>query len=184
VPGAAPYAGPRRKGGARRRVKKITGPRHILYTDGASLGNPGHGAGGAILIDPDGGVVARLGGYLGLVTSNEAESGGLHIGVARAIEEGAKALEIRMDSQLMARQLQGAYAVNAENLVALYDKALGLLDTLDSWSADHVPRAQTAAADRRAGTAASLGTAGGLGPGELITEPAPGPGGRAGSPSD
>src|SRR5690606_34158467 len=41
-----------------------------VYTDGAARGNPGPAGAGAVLLDPSGEVVARVGKYLGTQTNN------------------------------------------------------------------------------------------------------------------
>src|SRR5687768_15400396 len=44
-----------------------------VYSDGAARGNPGPSGAGAVLVDPSGKVLERLGKYLGVQTNNYAE---------------------------------------------------------------------------------------------------------------
>jgi ribonuclease HI len=46
---------------------------HLAYSDGASKGNPGPAAIGAVIFDPEGRELYRLGKRLGTATNNEAE---------------------------------------------------------------------------------------------------------------
>ncbi|MDR1037167.1 MAG: ribonuclease HI family protein [Deltaproteobacteria bacterium] len=143
--------------------------RHVLYTDGSALGNPGHGGAGAVLLDSHGSVVFSVGVYLGSrVSNNVAEYKGLIVGVERALAVGARRLDLRLDSELVVRQLQGRYRVTSPALRVLYERALEVLGGLEDWNAFHVPRAQNGEADRAAGEAARLGKAGKLAEGEEV----------------
>ncbi|MDR1039006.1 MAG: ribonuclease HI family protein [Deltaproteobacteria bacterium] len=142
--------------------------RHTLNTDGASLGNPGHGGAGAVLIGPGGDRVFGLGAYLGRATNNVAEYRGLILGLEKALELGVRRLDVIMDSELAVRQLSGAYRVANPGLRPLYLKVKGLLAGFEDYTVRHVLRAQNAEADRLAGEAARLGKAGALLPGALL----------------
>jgi ribonuclease HI len=52
------------------------------------------------------------------------------------------------DSELVARQLQGAYKVKHAGLRQLYDQAMEALERFERWSVRSVPREQNAHADR------------------------------------
>lgn len=118
-----------------------------VYSDGAARGNPGPAGAGAVLIAPDGHVVERLGRFLGTNTNNYAEYMGLILGLERAHELGASEVEVFADSQLMIRQLEGAYKVKAENLKPLHREAQALLRRFDKVKLAHVPREQNLEAD-------------------------------------
>jgi len=96
--------------------------RMILFTDGAARGNPGPAAIGIVLIDASGKVIEALGEAIGNATNNEAEYRALLRGLEIAGKHGNE-IEVRTDSELMARQLKGAYKVRAENLKPLHDQA-------------------------------------------------------------
>ncbi len=91
-------------------------PRLRVYSDGAARGNPGPAGAGAVLVEPTGQVVDRLGKFLGVQTNNFAEYIGLLIGLRRARELGVREVEVFADSELMIRQLGGRYQVKSPSL--------------------------------------------------------------------
>lgn len=122
-------------------------PRLRVYSDGAARGNPGPSGAGAVLIEPSGQVVARLGKYLGTQTNNYAEYMGLLLGLRRAKAMGAKEIEVFADSELLIRQLGGRYQVKSPSLRPLYEEAVKLLNDFSRVKLVHVPREMNAAAD-------------------------------------
>ena len=118
-----------------------------VASDGAARGNPGPAGAGAVLWDEQGRVLERLGKYLGRQTNNVAEYQALLLGVRRAQELGAEELEVVADSELMIRQLSGAYQVRAPALRELHSEALSLLKAFRKVKLVHVPRAENAEAD-------------------------------------
>lgn len=118
-----------------------------VASDGAARGNPGPAGAGAVLLDEHGRVLERLGKFLGRQTNNVAEYQGLLLGLRRAHELGAEELEVVADSELMIRQLSGAYQVRAPALRELHSEALSLLKLFRKVKLVHVPRAQNAEAD-------------------------------------
>ncbi|HEX9604604.1 MAG TPA: ribonuclease HI family protein [Myxococcales bacterium] len=134
-----------------RPTARVTSPgearRVRVFTDGAARGNPGPAGAGAVVLDGEGRVLARLGRFLGKQTNNVAEYQGLLLGLRRARQMGAREVEVRADSQLLVRQLQGKYAVKNEVLKRLHEEALALLRSFDRYELLHVPREQNALAD-------------------------------------
>lgn len=118
-----------------------------LFADGGSRGNPGPAASGAVLLDERGEVLREVGTYLGRTTNNVAEWTGLLTGLEAALELGVSELNVRLDSELVVRQLSGAYRVKHENLIPLYQKARGLLVRFKHVSIGHVPRKENKQAD-------------------------------------
>jgi ribonuclease HI len=118
-----------------------------LYTDGAARGNPGPAGAGAVIVNPEGHVVAKVGKFLGDSTNNVAEYMGLILGLKRAKAMGIKELEVFADSELLVRQLSGDYAVKAEHLKPLHDEAKGLLRAFTWIEVRHIPREENAQAD-------------------------------------
>lgn len=118
-----------------------------IYSDGAARGNPGPAGAGAVLTDPSGKVLERLGRYLGRQTNNHAEYMGLIIGLERAKELGVRRVQIFADSELMIRQLQGRYQVKSATLKPLYERARKLVASFEKATLTHVLRAQNAEAD-------------------------------------
>jgi ribonuclease HI len=121
--------------------------RLTLFADGGSRGNPGPAASGAVLTADDGSVVREIGNYLGVTTNNVAEWTGLLTGLEAALELGATEIVIRLDSELVIKQLTGVYRVKHPNMIPLHAKATTLLRRFGSVDIRHVPRRENAAAD-------------------------------------
>jgi ribonuclease HI len=119
----------------------------VINVDGGARGNPGPAAIGVVVSDPDGNVLDELGEPIGDTTNNVAEYRALIRGVDWAHSLGADELEIIGDSELVARQLTGAYKVKHPSMKRLYEEARAALDGFSSWSIRTVPRAQNARAD-------------------------------------
>jgi ribonuclease HI len=118
-----------------------------LYTDGAARGNPGPAGAGAVIVSPDGHIVAKIGKFLGDSTNNVAEYMGLILGLRRAKAMGIKELDVFSDSELLVKQLAGDYAVKAEHLRPLHDEARSLLGAFSTIQVRHIPREENAQAD-------------------------------------
>ncbi len=118
-----------------------------VYSDGAARGNPGPAGAGAVLVEPSGQVIDRLGKFLGTQTNNFAEYSGLLLGLRRARDLGVQEVEVYADSELMIRQLGGRYQVKSPSLRPLYEEALELLNGFQRVKLVHVPREMNAAAD-------------------------------------
>jgi ribonuclease HI len=127
-----------------------------VYTDGASLGNPGPAGAGAVFIDADGRVVARVSKYLGETTNNVAEYLALVYALQEALRRGFRRLVIKADSELMIRQLSGEYQVRDGTLRLFYDLAQSARRAFDLCTFEHIGRSGNAEADRLAGQAAKL----------------------------
>jgi ribonuclease HI len=127
--------------------------RYVLYADGAARGNPGPAGAGAVLLDERGTVVFELRRALGRATNNVAEYEALVMGLEEARRRGIDDLVVRVDSELVARQLRGTYRVKSVGLAPLAQRALRLLSEFGSVLIQHVPREQNVAADRLANQA-------------------------------
>jgi ribonuclease HI len=132
---------------AARAVAAARPPRTRLFTDGAARGNPGPAGAGAVIVSPEGHIVAKIGKFLGDATNNVAEYTGLILGLRRARAMGIKSLEVLSDSELMVRQLAGDYAVKAEHLRPLFEEAKALLAGFADVEVRHIPREENAQAD-------------------------------------
>jgi ribonuclease HI len=119
----------------------------VVHVDGGARGNPGPAAAGAVLSTPDGDVLDEATEYLGTATNNVAEYRGLLLGLARAKALGATEVEVVNDSELVAKQVNGAYKVKHAAMKPLYLEAMAALREFDDWSIRSVPRARNAEAD-------------------------------------
>jgi ribonuclease HI len=118
-----------------------------MFADGGSRGNPGPAASGAVLFDEAGAVLREVGTFLGVATNNVAEWTGLLTGLEAALDLGVDDLAVRLDSELVVKQISGAYRVKNEGLIPLHAKAKVLLRKFAHVDVQHVPRKQNAAAD-------------------------------------
>jgi ribonuclease HI len=88
-----------------------------------------------------------VGTYLGVATNNVAEWTGLVTGLEAALELGIDDLAVRLDSELVVKQISGAYRVKHEGLIPLHAKAKMLLRMFVRVDVQHVRRKENAAAD-------------------------------------
>jgi ribonuclease HI len=100
-----------------------------------------------VVTDPEGVVVDELAERIGVATNNIAEYRALLRGLERAAALGAREIKLVNDSELVARQLTGAYKVKHPAMKPLYEQAMSALRGFDRWSIRSVPRAQNAHAD-------------------------------------
>jgi ribonuclease HI len=124
-----------------------------LYSDGACRGNPGVGGAGAVITDAQGRVIWEGKEYLGHCTNNIAEYKALILGLKGALAEGYKNLEVYLDSELLANQINGSYRVKNENLKVLMNEVRDLLTSFDTIQVKHVLRSHNSHADRLANLA-------------------------------
>ena len=120
---------------------------YVAYSDGASRGNPGPAAIGAVIYDPEGREVYRLARRLGTATNNEAEYRAAIAVLEAALGLGARQVELRMDSELVVRQMSGRYRVRNPRLARLHARMLALGERFDEVVARHVPRTENKVAD-------------------------------------
>lgn len=127
-----------------------------LYFDGSCKPNPGYGGAGWVLNDNMRGfreitrgsesVTGNNGRHI-KVTSNQAEYYGLIHGLRSAISYGIKRLEVKGDSELVIRQMEGIYNVTSKNLIQLHELAKDLIKEFQSVSFESIPRSQNEIAD-------------------------------------
>jgi len=125
----------------------------IAYADGASRGNPGPAAYGAVLCDADGVELDSWGNPIGRATNNVAEYHGAIAAVEAALERGATQLELRLDSDLIVQQVRGTYRVRKQQLKPLFEQLMRLLGELDHFEVNHVYRELNTRADAMANQA-------------------------------
>jgi ribonuclease HI len=127
----------------------------IVYTDGASLGNPGP-MGIGIVIYKDGVVVEELSEYIGDGTNNMAE----YTAVIKALETahgmGELEVHVKSDSELVVRQLNNEYKVKDPKLIPL-KKQIDRLRTGIKVSFEHIGREKNKIADRLSKEGAEIG---------------------------
>jgi len=136
----------------------------IMYTDGGSRGNPGLAGAGAFICNDKGELIRKAHLFLGTVTNNEAEYQAVILGLDTLKKVFGKErikdlpVEIRMDSELICKQLRGEYQVKEEKLVPLFMKIWNArVADFHNLSFVHIPREQNAEADKLANQAMDEG---------------------------
>lgn len=121
----------------------------VIYTDGGARNNPGPAGIGVVLMEGDA-TVAELKKYIGEQTNNWAE----YEALAEALHEakkrklGAREIEVRMDSELVVKQMRGEYRVKDRALKEQHTKVRELLSEFTSVHFVHIPREENEEADR------------------------------------
>jgi len=127
--------------------------RVVIRADGASRGNPGPSAIGATIKDEQGKLVARISQSIGIATNNQAEYRAIIGALKEAIRLGAKKVDIRLDSELIVRQISGRYRVKNAGLKPLFQELKRLTGRLEAFTVTHVSRSQNTEADHLANQA-------------------------------
>lgn len=117
-----------------------------LYTDGASSGNPGPaGIGAFICVD---GREVDLAEHIGIASNNVAEYMALVRGLEEALALGATDVEAFLDSELVVKQIKGAYRVKHPDLIPLHARVIKLKARLKRFTIAHVRRELNTRADK------------------------------------
>ena len=131
-------------------MKKI-----IIYTDGGSRGNPGKAAIGVVFCNEKEQVIKKYGEYLGdNLTNNEAEYGAVIFALKKFKAVFGKAIaansdvEIRADSELVVKQLNGEYRLQDPKIQQFFIEIWNLKFDFKSVKFKHTPREKNKEADR------------------------------------
>ena len=124
-----------------------------INSDGASRGNPGPAAIGVIITDSAGNTLQTVSKCIGVTTNNQAEYRALIAGLEAALKLGAREAMVRIDSELIVKQVKGQYRVKKQELKPLYKKVTELLSSFQTFSIEHVARELNREADRLANLA-------------------------------
>ncbi|RMG73443.1 MAG: reverse transcriptase-like protein [Nitrospirae bacterium] len=126
-------------------LPKIAPRKAVIYSDGASSGNPGPAGIGAVVIVDD--EKETLSEAIGITTNNVAEYTALIRALELARKKGAEEIELYLDSELIVRQLKGIYRVKNKKLIPLYERVKELLEGFCRVKITHVPRELNKEAD-------------------------------------
>ncbi len=119
----------------------------LVYTDGGARGNPGPAACG-YAINGKG-----YGEFLGIKTNNQAEYQGLISALKKVKSLVGKdqskkiEVEVRMDSELIVRQMNNQYKISDEKMQIMYVEVHNLTLDFKKVNFIHVPREQNKLAD-------------------------------------
>ncbi len=125
----------------------------IIHTDGAAESNPGPAAIGATIKDEQGKLLVAISQRIGWATNNQAEYRAVIVALEKASELGAQQIDIKLDSQLVVRQINGRYRVKNADLKLLHQRAEKLLSQFKGFTISHIPRERNREADRLASRA-------------------------------
>lgn len=124
--------------------------RIIIHADGASRGNPGPSAVAAVAFLPSGEILSDSSRTIGEATNNVAEYMAVLEGLTLARRLGAGDVIMRLDSELVVRQLRGQYKIKNAKLRELAGRVVLEASSLGSCVFEHVPREENREADRLA----------------------------------
>jgi probable phosphoglycerate mutase len=132
--------------------------RLVVEADGASRGNPGAAAGGAVVLDPETGqVVATAGVLCGHASNNVAEYRGMIEGLDIALAMAPEgSVHVRMDSKLVVEQMSGRWKIKHPDMQDLASAARELIGSR-SVTFEWVPREENSRADAAANAALDRG---------------------------
>lgn len=123
-----------------------------VYTDGGARGNPGSAAIGVVIEGP--GVDKKFGETIGEATNNEAEYKATIIALKKlkqliGTEKAAQSVvEFYLDSELLAKQLNGEYKIKEKKLQELFIELWNLKLDFRQVTFNHVIREKNKEADR------------------------------------
>ena len=134
-----------------------------IFTDGGSRGNPGPAGAGAVILGSQGNEIKAVSKFLGSQTNNWSEYEAVILGLETAQKMFGKKLsemdvEIRLDSQLVQRQLNGEYQIKEETLFSQYIKVHNLIvKYFKNIKFTHISRTENNKADELANEAMDKG---------------------------
>lgn len=126
----------------------------IVYTDGGSRGNPGPAGVGVVICNDKGQSIKKYSQAIGEKTNNEAEYEAVIFALQKIRHLFGKQktrgmeVEVRMDSELVARQLGGKYKIEEERLFPLFIKIWNLKMDFGNIVFTEVPREKNKEADQ------------------------------------
>jgi len=134
-------------------VQSIIMDKITIYIDGGSRGNPGPASFGVVFPSN------QYSQFLGTKTNNEAEYGGLIFALKKIKSLYGKDksknmdIEIKSDSELLVKQMNGKYKVKNENIQKLFLEAWNLKIDFKNLQITHIPRENNKQADTLANQA-------------------------------
>lgn len=129
----------------------------IVYTDGASRGNPGPSAIGVVILDSQGNVLKEYSEKIEETTNNVAEYEAVIFALKKikALYGKKKNYQVivRSDSKLLVSQLNGEFKLKEENMQKLFVKVWNLMIDFEEVVFELVPREKNKKADALANRA-------------------------------
>lgn len=120
----------------------------IIYTDGGARGNPGPAGIGVVFFDHKKNILHQFAEYIGKATNNQAEYRAVILALEKAKELNFTELDFYLDSELVARQINGEYKVKDKDLGSLFVKVWNLKLGFKKVVFHHVTREKNKEADK------------------------------------
>jgi lactoylglutathione lyase len=112
----------------------------LIYSDGGARGNPGPAAIAFIATNESGTTIKADSRYIGVHTNNQAEYEALLLALKYAVDSHVSEIICYLDSELVAKQLTGEYAVKNTELQQLNRQVKGMLGCFRKVNFVNVPR--------------------------------------------
>lgn len=125
----------------------------IIYTDGASQGNPGPSGIGVIICNAKEEAIKNISEAIGQTTNNVAEYTALIYALQESLILGAKEVIIKTDSELLVKQLNRIYKVKDTDLKLLFNQLQHLKNKFSRFEIKHINRKENIGADKLAAKA-------------------------------
>jgi ribonuclease HI len=97
--------------------------------------------------------ISNISKSIGIASNNVAEYTALLEGLKLAYREGYREISIKMDSELVVKQIQGKYKVKHPDLKKLYEKVIREIKNFHDFEINHIPRLENHRADELANKA-------------------------------
>ena len=138
--------------------------KYTIYTDGGARGNPGPAGAGAVIYDVNNKKIKEASQFLGDRTNNYAEYEAVYLGLTalkKIVPQAARKdilVEVKLDSELVCRQLSHEYKIKEESLFGQFIKVHNLnVKDFPLIMYTHIPREQNKEADALANEAMDRG---------------------------
>ena len=126
-------------------------PAILIFVDGSSRGNPGPaGVGVAVFRSGEKEACAEISKYIGITTNNVAEYEAVIHALKWMIESGTQSACVKLDSELVYRQLTGKYRIKRPHIKLLMKRLSQLRSQVDDVTFAIIPREENKSANRLA----------------------------------
>ncbi len=119
-----------------------------IYTDGGARNNPGPAAIGVIIKNEQNQILKKISKYLGVTTNNQAEYYAVIEALKVALGFKVEIINIYLDSQLVAEQLNRKFKIKDKDLATLFVQIWNLSLKFKKVTFNYIPREQNKEADK------------------------------------
>lgn len=133
-------------------MSTLTDAPTIIYVDGSSRGNPGPAGIGIAIFNADdvSTPIQEISRYIGITTNNVAEYEAVIQALRWLLKSGEKSCTIKLDSELVYRQIIGQYRVRKPHIAHQMKRVRRLSEQLKKITFILIPRTDNQTADRLA----------------------------------